>query len=87
MILSPIYDDANVISIIVAISALCSSSLVFLRGGQASSKSPILSSAFTYGTNRLLDVDDFIAQLWDVHQEVLKQGYVQVRRQKPAALR
>ena len=27
---------------------------------------------------RLLDVDDFIAQLWDVHLKVKQEGYIQV---------
>ena len=28
--------------------------------------------------NRLIEVDDFIAKLWDVHLAVKKEGYVQV---------
>ena len=28
--------------------------------------------------SRLIDVDDFIAKLWEVHLSVKKEGYVQV---------
>lgn len=28
--------------------------------------------------SRIIDVDDFIAELWKIHQKVKKEGYIQV---------
>jgi hypothetical protein len=34
--------------------------------------------------NRLLDIDDFIENLWKVHVQVKSEGYVQVSLDQPS---
>ena len=45
-----------------------------------------MSDSLLTSFSRLVDIDDFISQLWSVHLKVKKEGYVQVLSVLPVRL-